>query len=76
MPGGNRGNIVDVAISLNESSSKKAVKTWKCWIKGGYVIEASANLKAAAESICHHPGKLKELWEYAQDHGRIEQLEY
>ncbi len=76
MPGGNRGNIVDLAISLNESHSTEAVEAWRCWIKNGYTVEVSANLKAAAESICEHRDKLLELWEYAAEHGRIEQLEY
>ena len=76
MPGGNRGNIVDVAISLNESSSDQAMENWKCWIKGGYVVEASSNLKAAAESICKHKNKLQEIWNYALEHGRLDQVEY
>ena len=73
MPGGGRGNIVDVAISLNEGA---ATDTWKAWIRGGYVIESSANLLAAAEKICEHQGKFSDLWCFALEHGRIEQLEY
>ena len=71
MPGGGRGSIVDIAISLNENGSDENVKAIKCWITGGYEVVSSTNLLAAAFEICEEEDKLDEIWMYALEHNRL-----
>ncbi len=74
MPGGGRGTILGIANSLNDKTqTKEAVK---CWITGGYEVEASVETLAAAFKVCDYEEDLQEIWSHAVSLNRVLEIDY
>ena len=77
MPGGGRGTIEAIGISLNGGKHKELAETLIDDIKGGhYQVIASLQLIANAVEKCDNLGSLNKVWCAAKAHNRVEWAEY
>ena len=76
MPGAGRGHCVALAYSLNGGNAQEKVANWKSAIDGGYILEWDPMLKVAAETVCEESAAFHEVWCYAKQLNRLEELSY